>query len=193
MTLTQLCFSYGDKAILDRFSLCLPDTGITALSGPSGCGKTTLLRLLAGLEHPHSGTIDAPGAEETAFLFQENRLLPGLSAADQLRVVLPRGSNPLPWLEAVGLGAEAGSQTEQLSGGMQRRVALARCLAYGQHKSLLLLDEPFTGIDPERAQALMALIRTLHVPVIYSAHDAHSLALADRVIQLDGPPLRQIT
>jgi len=192
MRLAGLCFSYGERVILDHFSLELPSGGVTALAGPSGCGKTTLLRLLAGLEVPQRGALDVPKPEETAFLFQENRLLPGLCAADQLRVVLPRGGDPRPWLEAVGLAGEALALPEALSGGMQRRLALARCLAYGQNKSLLLLDEPFTGVDPARAKDCMESIRTLGIPVLYSAHDAESLALADRVIRLDGPPLRQM-
>ena len=192
MKLTHLNFCYGDKAILKDFSLDLPDTGITALAGPSGCGKTTLMRLLAGLEAPQSGTLEAPAAEKTAFLFQENRLLPGLAAGDQIRVVLPRGEDPLPWLAAVGLQGEENTLPEALSGGMQRRVALARCLAYGQQKKLLLLDEPFAGIDPERTVSLMEFIRSLQVPVLYSAHDAQSLALADRMIRLEGPPLKEL-
>ena len=192
MKLTNLNFCYGDKVILKDFSLALPDTGITALAGPSGCGKTTLLRLLAGLEAPQSGTLEAPAAEKTAFLFQENRLLPGLSAADQIRVVLPRGEDPLPWLAAVGLAGEENTRPDALSGGMQRRVALARCLAYGRDKALLLLDEPFAGIDPERTVSLMEFIRSLQVPVLYSAHDAQSLALADRMVRLEGPPLREV-
>lgn len=192
MKLTNLNFQYGDKVILKDLSLTLPDTGITALAGPSGCGKTTLLRLLAGLETPQSGTLEAPEGRDTAFLFQENRLLPNLSAGDQIRVVLPRGGDPLPWLAAVGLEKEVATLPSALSGGMQRRVALARCLAYGQHKQLLLLDEPFTGIDPDRTVALMAFIRALKVPVLYSAHDAQSLALADDIIRLDGPPLKEL-
>ena len=190
MKLTDVTFAYGETKILDRFSLTLSDTGVTALAGPSGCGKTTLLRLLAGLERPQSGSIDAP--RETALLFQENRLLPGLTAAQQIGVVLPKDVSPLPWLEAVGLADAAALRTDELSGGMQRRVALARCLAYGQNKQLLLLDEPFTGIDPERSRSIMAFIRSMNLPVLCSAHDAETLALADRIIRLDGPPLRAI-
>ena len=187
MKLANVSFAYDDKVILDYFSLELPDAGITALAGPSGCGKTTLLRLLAGLETAQSGTIDAPA--DTALLFQEDRLLPGLTAAEQLRVVLPKSESPMPWLEAVGLADAAGLSPEELSGGMRRRVALGRCLAYGQRKKLLLLDEPFTGIDPERCRSIMAFIREMGIPVLCSAHDAETLALADRVIPLDGPPL----
>lgn len=187
---TDVCFAFGEKVILDRFSLTLPLEGVTALAGPSGCGKTTLLRLIAALEAPDSGKIDAPKPEQIALLFQENRLLPGLSAKKQVKLVLPRGQDALPWLEAVGLGHEADTPPEQLSGGMQRRVALARCMAYGQDKHLLLLDEPFTGIDPARAKDLMGRLRKMRVPVIFSAHDAESLALADRVIRFDGSPIQ---
>ncbi len=190
--LNNICFAYDDKVILDNFSLDLPNNGITALSGTSGCGKTTLLRLLAGLAAPQSGTLSAPQPAQIAILFQENRLLPNLNTATQLQLILPPGESPLPWLDAVGLAAEANNLPQNLSGGMQRRLALARCLAYGRDKALLLLDEPFTGIDPQRTAQIMAFIRTLGVPVIYSAHDAMSLSLADRIIHLDGPPLRQI-
>ena len=189
MKLTHVSFAYGDKVILDHFSLELPDEGITALAGPSGCGKTTLLRLLAGLATAQSGTIDAPA--DTALLFQEDRLLPGLTAAGQIGVVLPKGESSAPWLEAVGLADASMLLPEELSGGMRRRVALARCLAYGQRKKLLLLDEPFTGIDPERCCSIMAFIRKMDLPVLCSAHDAETLALADRIIYLDGPPLHR--
>lgn len=186
MKLTDVFFSYGSKPILEQFSIELPDTGITALAGPSGCGKTTLLRLLGGLERPQRGRIDAP---DSAFLFQENRLLPALNAADQIHVVLPKGESAQPWLELVDLNDAAEQAISSLSGGMQRRLSLARCVAYGRNKPLLLLDEPFTGVDPQRAAAIMERLRKGGFTIVYSAHDAESLSLADRVIRLDGPPL----
>ncbi|MCD8078782.1 MAG: ATP-binding cassette domain-containing protein [Lachnospiraceae bacterium] len=188
MKIADICFSYGEKIILNHFSLELPDEGITALAGPSGCGKTTLLRILGGLETPRSGMLDTPPAHRTAFLFQENRLLPGFPAAEQIRLVLPRGDDPLPWLEAVGLSEEAKTLPGELSGGMQRRVALARCLANGRDTDLFLLDEPFTGIDPGPARSLMDFLRSLNVPALCTAHDAETLELADRIIRLEGPP-----
>lgn len=189
MRLENVSFSYGDKVVLDGFSLSLPDGGVTALSGPSGCGKTTLLRLLAGLLTPESGSVDAPGLARTAVLFQEDRLLPAFSAAAQLKAVLPRGAEVVDYLDAVGLASEADSPVEALSGGMKRRVALARALAYAGDKSLLLLDEPFTGVDAGNARRIMARLRALNIPILLSAHDAESLSLADRVIHLSGPPL----
>jgi ABC-type nitrate/sulfonate/bicarbonate transport system ATPase subunit len=180
MRLVDVSFSYGDKQVLSHCDLTLPDQGITALSGPSGCGKTTLLRLLAGLEQPDSGTIEAP--RRTAFLFQENRLLPELTAAQQVALVLPPEADPMPWLALAELETEANALPEQLSGGMQRRLALARCLAFGRDRELLLLDEPFTGVDEARIERLMERLRQLHLPVLLCAHDARSLSLADRVI-----------
>lgn len=183
MKLTSLSFAYGDKPVFDNLTLTLPDRGVTALTGPSGCGKTTLLRLIAGLETPQSGSIDAPPPEQIALLFQEDRLIPGLSARKQIELVRPRGKNAAFWLEAVGLADEAAAP-EALSGGMRRRLSLARCLAYGQDKQLLLLDEPFTGVDAERIRALAALIRSMKIPVVFTAHDAESLGMADTIISL---------
>ncbi len=190
MTFDSVSFAYGGKVILDNFSLQLPDTGVTALSGPSGCGKTTLLRLLMGLARPSGGRITAPSPRDISMLFQENRLFPGLDAAAQITSVLPKGAEAGRWLRLVGLGEEARSPVTSLSGGMQRRLALARALAYGEGKALIILDEPFAGVDPETSREIMAGIRRMGVPVLYSAHDAESKALADKVMTFDGPPLR---
>ena len=187
MQLEHMFFSYNSKHILTDFSLTLPDTGITALSGPSGCGKTTLLRLIAGLERAQGGQIT--GLQSSSFLFQENRLLSGLDCIQQVKVVLADDVNAQVWLDAVGLGSETHTGVEALSGGMQRRLSLARCLAYGQDKDWLLLDEPFTGIDSDCISEIMQFIRKQNKPVLFTAHDAFSLSLADRVIHLDGPPL----
>lgn len=189
MKVKNLTFSYGEKTVLDGFSLELPDHGVTALSGPSGCGKTTLLRLIAGLLTPDAGELDVPGPEDVCILFQEDRLLPGFTAARQLQAVLPRGVDVTRYLAAVGLSGEAQTYVGSLSGGMRRRVALARALAFAENKSLLLLDEPFTGVDAENARRIMAHLRALNLPILLSAHDGETLSMADQVIELAGPPL----
>ena len=179
---------FGEKTVLDRFSLALPEEGITALSGPSGCGKTTLLRVLAGLQAAEGGAVSVP--EAPTLLFQENRLLPWRTVEQHITDVLPRarrGEAPR-WLELAELEGEEKSCPGQLSGGMGRRLALARALACGG--GLYLLDEPFTGVDPPRAARILARIRALGVPVLLSAHEEGVLALCDRVIPLEGPPLR---
>lgn len=188
--LSHLSFSYGERMVLSDFSLTLPDSGITALQGPSGCGKTTLLRLLAGLERPQSGTISGVVPGTGAILFQENRLLPWRTVGQHITDVLPKGRQGETgrWLELVELVGEENTLPAALSGGMGRRLALARCLALGG--SLCLLDEPFAGVDPDRARRILGRIRALGTPVVLTSHQAPVLDLADRVIALDGPPLR---
>lgn len=188
--LSHLSFAYGDRAVLSDLSLALPAQGITALQGPSGCGKTTLLRLLAGLERPQAGRITGISPGEGAILFQENRLLPWRTVGQHLTDVLPRErwGEAARWLELVELDGEGDTLPSALSGGMGRRLALARCLALGG--SIYLLDEPFAGVDPDRTRRILARIRTLGIPVVLASHQAPVLDLADRVIALDGPPLR---
>ena len=186
----HLSLSFGSREVLRDFSLAVPDRGITALRGPSGCGKTTLLRCLAGLERPQGGRISGIAPRETAFLFQENRLLPWRTAGQHITDVLPRArwGEAGDWLALAELEGEERAYPASLSGGMGRRLALARCLALGGR--LYLLDEPFTGVDPERAARIMGRIRALNTPVLLVSHEAPVLALADRILDLDGPPLR---
>lgn len=185
----NLSLSFGGKQVLEDFSLSVPPQGITALSGPSGCGKTTLLRCIAGLEKPQSGKVLGISPSQTAILFQENRLLPWRTVREHITDVLPphRQEQAGELLRLVQLEDEGGSCPGALSGGMERRLALARCLALDAR--LYLLDEPFTGIDLPRARALMEHLRSLDAPVLLSSHEPEVLALAHRVVRLDGPPL----
>jgi ABC-type nitrate/sulfonate/bicarbonate transport system ATPase subunit len=183
----EITVCYGDKRVLDGFSLELPEEGITALSGPSGCGKTTLLRVLAGLVRPEQGSVQVPG--RVCMLFQENRLLPWRTVREHIQDVLPRERRGEAgrWLDLVELEGEDARYPAALSGGMGRRLALARCLACGG--DLLLLDEPFAGVDARRAARILERIRALEVPVILCAHERELLERCDRVVELDGPPL----
>lgn len=185
----KLNLSFGDKQVLRDFSLTLPEGGITALRGPSGCGKTTLLRVLAGLEQPGSGTVAGITPRETAFLFQENRLLPWRTVEQHITDVLPRErrGEAGDWLRLVELEGEENAFPAALSGGMCRRLALARCLALGG--KLYLLDEPFAGVDPARAKRIMERMKERRLPVVLVSHEQPILAMADHIIDLDGPPL----
>lgn len=185
----NLNLSFGEKAVLRDFSLDVPEQGITALSGPSGCGKTTLLRCIVGLQKSDSGQIFGICPEDTSILFQENRLLPWRTVGEHLTDVLPphrRGESDF-LLSLVDLEQDAHRFPRELSGGMQRRLALARCLALDA--KLYLLDEPFTGVDLERIHRLMEYLRQLSAPVLLSTHEPEVLKLAHRVIPLCGPPL----
>ena len=115
----SLTLSFGQKAVLDRFTLHIPDTGVTALRGPSGCGKTTLLRVLAGLERPHGGAVSL-SSRETAILFQDDRLLPWRTVEQHLTDVLPRERwRAVPGLLAlVELEGEERTRPAALSGGI---------------------------------------------------------------------------
>ena len=186
----NLSVSFGDKAVLDRFELELPDAGVIALAGPSGCGKTTLLRVLAGLQKPDSGELIGITPQKNVILFQENRLLPWRTVREQITDVLPRSrwGEAEDWLEFVELAGEGDSHPNQLSGGMRRRRALARALALPAQ--WYLLDEPFAGVDSERAKRILQRIRARNIPVLFSGHEENILAQADWVIRMDGPPLR---
>ena len=192
LELDRVTLSYGEKEVLRGFSLSLPLEGITALRGPSGCGKTTLLRCIAGLVRPQGGQITGVSPRETAFLFQENRLFPWRTVGQHIADVLPRErrGEAARWLALAELEGEEAAYPASLSGGMGRRLALARCLALGGE--LYLLDEPFSGVDPERAERIMGRIRALNTPVLLVSHEAAVLALCDRIVELDGPPLRMI-
>ncbi|HCO62496.1 MAG TPA: ABC transporter ATP-binding protein [Clostridiales bacterium] len=193
IVLQDVTMVYGQRKVLDGCSLTLEVEGLTALTGPSGCGKTTLLRLLAGLERPQGGTVRGIVPEESAILFQENRLLPWRSAGQQIRDVLPRSrwGEVEEWLRFAGLEGEGDTRPASLSGGMARRLALARCAALGG--GLMLLDEPFAGVDEQRAARLMQRLEELGRPVLLISHEPSVLERCRRVYRLEGPPLRLVS
>ena len=190
--LENITLRYGGKLVLDRFSLELPGRGFTALSGPSGCGKTTLLRVLAGLAAPECGTVSGIDPARTAFLFQEDRLLPWRTVRQHIADVLPRARRGEvgKWLAFAEMEGEGDACPAGLSGGMARRLALARCAALGGE--LLLLDEPFAGVDRSRAAHILDRLRGLDVPIVMATHQPQVLSACERMIALDGPPLVQI-
>lgn len=163
------------------------------LLGPSGIGKTTLLNAIAGLDRRTPAT--AFRGRETlrlGYLFQEHRLLPWRTLGQNLAIVGAAGTEIDRLLESVGLTGYQDHFPDQLSLGMARRAALARCLAV--KPDLLLLDEPFASLDPVRAGELRTLISELldahpHMGMLCVTHDASdATALANRLWYLDGHP-----
>jgi len=190
---------YGDKVVLEDFSFLLPGNGTIVLMGPSGCGKTTLLRLLAGLEQPDSGQVALAQGKRLSMVFQEDRLLEVLTARENILAVLPPESASIAdrCLEQCGLTEEANLYPGEMSGGMKRRLAIARAVAFGG--DLLLLDEPFKGLDMDTRRRIIAFVFGTPLweagsdrprATLLVTHDAEeALDVARRILVLDGPPL----
>ena len=199
----QICRRFGDHKVVDDVSLTLEPGEITALIGQSGSGKTTLLRLLAGMERCDSGRV-LSGATELSSLgrhipiekrriglvFQDFALFPHLTALENVMFGLrdqskdQRIANASQWLEKVGLSHRAEAYPHHLSGGEQQRTAIARALA--PEPIAILLDEPFSGLDPTmrdqvRDVALQA-VRDSGIPSLLVTHDANeALVHADKL------------
>jgi NitT/TauT family transport system ATP-binding protein len=191
----------GGPPVLEDLHFAVPAGGIVALSGPSGVGKTTLLDLLAGLSAEYDGEIGLGGRPLTAadmrlgMVFQEPRLMPWLSVRQNIALVVPDARAEAGWIDellaAVGLAERADAWPRALSGGMQRRVALAR--AFAVRPQLLLLDEPFISLDAPTAQQLRNLLlglwQRLRPTVVLASHDLEdAIALADRILFLSASP-----
>lgn len=173
IVLDRVSFAYESQPVLRDLSLTLPVGRITCLMGPSGCGKTTLFRLLCGSIAPLSGTITGI-PDRISAVFQEDRLCEDFSALSNLRFAVgsrPEKSELVALLDSLGLEGASPAPVRTFSGGMKRRVAIARALA--AEGDLLLLDEPFKGLDEESraAAAEILLARTAGKTVFVITHD----------------------
>lgn len=187
MKIQHLCKSFDGKVVLDHVSLTLESGGTACLMAPSGRGKTTLLRCIAGLETPDSGQItDLP--ERIAYVFQEDRLCDGFSAVDNIRLVTGKalGEGEIRrHLEELGLAGSLDQPVRELSGGMRRRVVISRAVCFGA--DLLLLDEPFKGLDSDaRDRAAQYILRRRGgAAVVCVTHDREdAAALGAEIIAL---------
>jgi iron(III) transport system ATP-binding protein len=197
---------FGAVTAVDGVSLTVDRGEIVALLGPSGCGKTTLLRLVAGFERPDAGTVETacrvvadrstwvpPERRRIGMVFQDYALFPHLTVAENVGFGLPRRARATrvgELLEVVGLAELGGRYPHELSGGQQQRVALARALA--PSPELVLLDEPWSNVDPFLRESLrtevVQIVRSLGVTGILVTHDREeALSLADRIaLMRDG-------
>lgn len=177
---------YGDVIALFPLDLEIEKGKITAVLGESGAGKTTLLNIAAGLI-PHEGTVEDAG--RISYLFQTPKLLPNLSAEDNLKFVLPKELHEKTgdMLARVGLAGKEKRYPRELSGGERQRVAIARAFLFPH--DTLLMDEPFASLDLSFKKSLLELVRTLsgesNATVLFVTHDVHEAAmLADRAVVL---------
>ncbi|MCD2341888.1 ABC transporter ATP-binding protein [Ideonella azotifigens] len=198
---------FGARVILSPTSLDIARGEFVCIVGPSGCGKTTLLRTAAGFETPSSGTVMRGGqrvagpSREVAFVFQDygRALLPWRTVAGNISLALEaagvapadRAARIERVLTTVGLAAHAAKFPAQLSGGMQQRVQIARCLA--QEPELIMMDEPFGALDAMTRESLQdelaRLVRERGLTVLFVTHDLEeALYLGDRVVALRANP-----
>jgi len=201
--------SFGRRPILQNINLTVGRSEFVCMVGPSGCGKTTMLRMVGGLQQPTIGEVMVDSrrisgpAQDISFMFQDysKALLPWRTAAGNVSLALEaagmaareRSERIRALLDKVGLAGHADHYPIQLSGGMQQRVQIARCLA--QEPSVLLMDEPFGALDAMTRQALQdEILRIIGVgktTVLFVTHDLEeAIYLGDRVVALYPNPGR---
>ena len=200
---------FGTRPVLQDINLTIGKSEFVCMVGPSGCGKTTMLRMVGGLQAPAVGEVAFAGkrvtgpAQEISFMFQDysKALLPWRTAAGNVSLALEASGVPAAQraerikdlLGKVGLAGHAEHFPAQLSGGMQQRVQIARCLA--QEPSVLLMDEPFGALDAMTRQALqdeiLRIIQASRTTVVFVTHDLEeAIYLGDRVVALYPNPGR---
>ena len=214
LSATGLSRTFGDRTVVDGADLTLQPGLVTALIGPSGSGKTTLLRLLAGMERPDSGRVvsgervlSTPDAivpvekRRIGLVFQDFALFPHLTVLGNVMfglqnlVKADRVARAQTWIDQLGLSHRRDAYPHHLSGGEQQRTAIARALA--PEPVAILLDEPFSGLDPAmrdqvRTTALTA-VRTAGIPSLLVTHDAsEALVHADRIAVIDAGRILQV-
>ena len=197
---TKLRKSYGPHAILDGIDLACEPGGITVLLGPSGCGKTSLLNILAGIDGEFEGNIGDFLLTGTSCVFQEDRLLPWLSAEDNVAFILKpymreteRRKKAAEALSSMGLSENRHMLPGMLSGGMKRRVALAR--AFACPSPVMLLDEPFGSLDLKTRISVMDAFLEVRKSdgrtALVVTHDVReAIYLGDTIITLSEKPAR---
>lgn len=198
LIINNLTKRYGTLTVFNQFHMTLTSGKRHCLFGPSGCGKTTLLNCLAGLESIDTGMITGINQKKIAYVFQEERLMPWLSVKDNIAFVLKGKLSAAQIekrvdeiLELVQLTPFKAYYPNALSGGMKQRVSLARAFAY--QGEILILDEPFKGLQFELKKDLMDYVLkywAIEKPhLIFTTHDIdEALYLSSDIFVMDGPP-----
>lgn len=208
LELKDISFGYSDKTILSSVSLEIKASEFVVFVGSSGCGKSTLMRIIAGLEMPTFGkvilhsSVNKADQQQTplAYLFQDYDSFPWLNVWDNL--IKGSGSEPITdfshaehLLHQVGLWEHRHKYPSELSGGMRKRLGLARCLV--RQPAILLLDEPFSSLDIAIRNDMYTLVQQLAKEVgctiLLVSHDLHEmLLLADRLFLCSKAPMKMV-
>lgn len=193
LTLEQLTLSYGKQTVLDGISFDFLAGGITGIVGASGIGKSSLLHAIAGLKEIRGGKIRS-SHERLAYIFQEPRLFPWMTALENITAVGADEDTAMRYLRILFDEADevAKKHPNELSGGMKQRISIARALAYAP--DLLLLDEPFRGLDAEAkaTAAELILTETKGKTLLFVTHDEADLALCDEIVRMEGSPVSHL-
>ena len=180
--------SYQGRVVLRDVTFRAEPGRVTCVEAPSGGGKTTLFRILMGLEAPDAGRVALPERCRWSAVFQEDRLLLGRDARYNLRFILGRSYDPATassLLDELGLSDVAGKPVRDYSGGMRRRLALARALL--APSDVLILDEPFTGIDAQARRRCLDAVRRLcagRVTLLATHTPSDAVALDAQIVPL---------
>ena len=191
-----------ENLIFKNLILSIKDGQFVSVFGPSGCGKSTLLNMISGLDKNYDGSVKIENNEKTSeknisYMFQTPRLFPWLTAIENVKFPIKDNKNSekiaFDLIKKVGLEKYVNQYVNRLSGGMQRRVAMAR--AFASNPKLLLLDEPFISIDSKISESLRKLLIQLwkknKPTIIFVTHDLdEAIELADRIFFLSNLPSR---
>lgn len=188
----------GERTVLKQMDLTVPAHEITVILGPSGCGKTTLLRLIGGLDKAYHGKIETPPHSRTAFVFQEPRLMPWLTARENIAFGLSKKEQDPQKIDALlhltGLDGFGDAYPSQLSGGMSQRCALARALALDP--DYIMMDEPFAALDHFTREKMQLVLLDIHrqnrCGVLFVTHSIdEALRIGDRIVVMGDHKVRK--
>lgn len=188
----NISFSFGNNKIISDLSLEIEAGKTYCIMGKSGVGKTTLMKLISGLIKPDDGEITGTEKLKKSFIFQENRLLPNLSVYENLKYVSADENKISEALKNTDLLSEKNKMTGELSGGMARRVAIARATAFDG--DIFFIDEPLYGLDVKTSQDILELIKNTvknKTAIIITHSPEEAFYLSDKIVFLKNIPVSE--